>query len=98
MFCIFIQDSCTIIILWWCFINYRVLKMVSKLALVGSVLSLQSGVEALEAEWSEVTPDAAWSPRDSTSCVVFNDNMWVMGGDDFSGNYNEVWSSPDGAA
>lgn len=48
-------------------------------------------------DWEEVLPSANFSPRLGHSSVVFNDKIFVMGGEDASGNYkNDIWSSNDG--
>ncbi len=46
--------------------------------------------------WKQVTPEAPWSARNLSGCVVFDDRIWVMGG--FDGTYSlaDVWCSPDG--
>lgn len=54
--------------------------------------------------WTRVTPvGSLFSPRDAHSVLVFNDQLWVIGGWDFFTNEggtetynNEVWSSADG--
>jgi leucine-zipper-like transcriptional regulator 1 len=46
--------------------------------------------------WVLETDDASWSPRVSHSTVVFNDKLWVMGGNLDTDYYNDVWSSADG--
>jgi hypothetical protein len=46
--------------------------------------------------WSLVTV-APWGPRHMAGWAVFNDRLWVVGGDDNSGQYDtDVWSSADG--
>lgn len=53
--------------------------------------------------WTKVLADTAspgsnqFSQRYGQGSVVFNNKMWVIGGDDFSNiNKNDVWSSTDG--
>jgi len=51
--------------------------------------------------WTCVTHAAPWIPRHAFGAVVFNGQLWIMGGvsanqDDWTYNYNDVWSSPDG--
>lgn len=42
--------------------------------------------------WIEATASAAWSPRSGSAATVFNNRMWLIGG-----NYSsEVWSSTNG--
>jgi hypothetical protein len=58
------------------------------------------------ANWTEATAGAQWAGRADASTVVFNNKMWIIGGDNFAGFngpndagiiYNDVWSSSDGA-
>ena len=46
--------------------------------------------------WQQTTTDAAWSTRNGHSSVVFDDKIWVLGGDDARGYKNDVWYSADG--
>lgn len=47
-------------------------------------------------EWERL-PDAPWERRHSHGYLVFNDKIWVLGGDVLAGRYQSgVWSSPDG--
>jgi hypothetical protein len=48
--------------------------------------------------WTEVTSAAPWSARYGHSSVVFNGQMWVLGGSTGGGGtyFNDVWSSLDG--
>ncbi|WP_108123983.1 kelch repeat-containing protein [Saccharospirillum mangrovi] len=47
--------------------------------------------------WTPVDVDRAalFTPRDSHGAVVFNDQLWVIGGAD-GNSQNDVWSSPNG--
>jgi len=48
-------------------------------------------------DWTQATSSAPWSKRSSHSSVVFNNQMWLVGG--WSGwgkNNNDVWYSTDG--
>ena len=54
--------------------------------------------------WEEVTKASGsnkWKARSRHTSVVFDpgdgEKIWVMGGDDDTDNFNDVWSSPDGA-
>src|SRR5882762_10652711 len=49
-------------------------------------------------DWVKVTDKAGWQPRDSSGEVVFNDQLWILGGwfDSFAAPPRDVWSSPDG--
>ena len=45
--------------------------------------------------WNLVTNSAKWSAREDHAAVVFDDQIWIMGG--FNGSYkNDVWSSTNG--
>lgn len=50
--------------------------------------------------WREVTPAAAFKPRDGGGALVFKDRMWLLGGwnpSEFPNKTNnDVWSSSDG--
>jgi hypothetical protein len=48
--------------------------------------------------WTQATANAGWSARYCHASVVFNNNMWVMGGcnDNDSNFYNDVWYSSNG--
>jgi hypothetical protein len=46
--------------------------------------------------WTQETSSAGWSIRGSLAAVVFNNRVWIMGGQHGSTNFNDVWSSADG--
>lgn len=49
-------------------------------------------------DWTKVTDDAGWQPRDSQGEVVYKDQLWIFGGW-FSSHLpapRDVWRSPDG--
>lgn len=46
--------------------------------------------------WTQVTANAAFSPRRGHSSVIFDGKMWVIGGQDANGYLNDVWYSSDG--
>lgn len=48
--------------------------------------------------WTKVTDQAGWSPRDSQGEVVYNDRLWIFGGwlDSYAAPPRDVWSSADG--
>lgn len=47
--------------------------------------------------WIPITVGVQWPTRSYCAGVVFNNKMWVMGGQGTSGTYlNDVWSSGDG--
>lgn len=45
------------------------------------------------ATWNQVTNWAEWDGRDFFSYTVFQDRMWLMGGDSNGGSNNDVWAS-----
>jgi hypothetical protein len=53
-------------------------------------------------DWSSATSDAEWSPRADMACTVFDEKIWLLGGNagqphlDVVVSYNDVWSSEDG--
>ena len=53
-----------------------------------------STILADTASWAEATADAGWEARSEHSSVVFDAQMWVLGGSDGS-NKNDVWYSID---
>jgi hypothetical protein len=53
--------------------------------LLNDVWSSADGVN-----WTQVTANAPWSPGDGHASLVFNDKIWVIGGN------RDVWSSSDG--
>ena len=46
--------------------------------------------------WTRVTANAAWSGRTNHSSVVFDDKIWVMGGNAAEGRKDDVYYSADG--
>jgi hypothetical protein len=68
-------------------------------ACVSPLLSSQTA----QYEWAQVTPKAAFAPRDGAGALVFKDKMWLIGGWNPGDKKhfpricnNEVWSSADG--
>ena len=47
--------------------------------------------------WEQATASAAWSLRIQSTSVVFNNKMWVMGGQANPSYLNDVYSSSDGS-
>ncbi len=43
--------------------------------------------------WNEVTSDAGFIARDFFTGAVFQDRIWLTGGDSRAGNSNEVWAT-----
>lgn len=47
--------------------------------------------------WEETETKDKWSPRSAHAAVSFNDNLWVIGGDDVSDDLQrDVWRSENG--
>lgn len=46
--------------------------------------------------WTEVTTAAPFSARMLHATVVFDNKLWVIGGDEFSNYKNDIWNSSDG--
>jgi len=50
--------------------------------------------------WTCVSPNADWVPRYGASIVVYDNKMWIMGGERYGDGYqtflNDVWYSEDG--
>jgi len=47
--------------------------------------------------WTQATSSAQWNKRSFHSSVVFNNQMWLIGGwGGWGRNYNDVWYSTDG--
>ena len=46
--------------------------------------------------WTQATYSAGWSPRYGHSSVVFDNKMWVLGGEGEDDVRNDVWYSVDG--
>lgn len=47
--------------------------------------------------WTEQVAEAPWEGRHTAGYVVFDERMWVIGGDANQGHYQpDAWSSPDG--
>ena len=47
--------------------------------------------------WTEEVAEAPWEGRHTAGYAVFDEQMWVIGGDPIQGHYQpDVWSSPDG--
>lgn len=57
-----------------------------------------SGEQGEKSGWGAVTTNAPWSDRTRFEALVFNDRLWVLGGNGVSGNEatDIIWSSPDG--
>jgi len=47
-------------------------------------------------EWTESTSNAQWGARGNHTSLVFNSQMWVIGGATSSGRFNDIWYSGDG--
>ena len=76
------------------------MKVSVKLSLL-AVLILASGASA-QIVWTQATDSAGWSKRCGQGAVVFNNELWVMGGlnsglDGSGRSQQDVWHSSDGA-
>ena len=47
--------------------------------------------------WTQVPVTTAFPARNFHTSVVFDNRMWVIGGNSDTQEFNDVWSSPDGA-
>ncbi|MGE0757357.1 MAG: hypothetical protein AB7O38_10065 [Pirellulaceae bacterium] len=49
-------------------------------------------------EWTKVTDQAGWQPRDSQAEVAFDDRLWILGGwfNSYAAPPRDVWSTKDG--
>ena len=54
------------------------------------------GTSGLGAAWIETTGAAPWTARGGFGAVVYNGKMYVLGGWNNGGSFNDVWSSSDG--
>ncbi len=68
------------------------------LGLALTVTLTASTSRAQEWNWTRVTENAGWQPRDSQGEVVFGNQMWILGGwfDSFTAPPRDVWNSTDG--
>jgi hypothetical protein len=55
-----------------------------------------AGQETAGKNWYQATAAATFSARATHTSVVFNNKMWVIGGNNCSTNVNDVWNSADG--
>lgn len=46
--------------------------------------------------WTQIVSAAPWGGRRRFGCTVFNNKIWITGGDTATGVQRDVWSSPDG--
>ncbi len=51
---------------------------------------------AIGGQWIEINAEAGFSPRQNHGVAVFDNCLWVIGGDANGNSTNDVWSSPDG--
>jgi hypothetical protein len=65
------------------------------LALCFILTGLVSADTSAYGNWTQITSNATFEPRNYFGTVTFDDRLWVIGGrgDDYM---NDVWSSPDG--
>jgi hypothetical protein len=64
-------------------------------AVTTNTATTKTNVEVNAGGWTQVTDSAPWSVRYYSSAVVFNNKLWIMGGQSTS-RKNDVWSSSDG--
>jgi hypothetical protein len=61
---------------------------------------LLTGIACAEAStyenWTQITSNASFSPRESPGVTVFDNRLWVIGGNVPNSLTNDVWSSTDG--
>jgi len=79
----------------------QVIPFVLFLSVIFSILILnnfsQKVLATAGADWTQATDSAGWDGRRGHTSVVFNNKMWVIGGEDESYNdLNDVWYSTDG--
>ncbi len=56
-----------------------------------------AGVPDEQNAWTRAAGDSSFTPRSGHSSVVFQDRIWITGGNSKNGTgYNDVWSSADG--
>ncbi|HEY5039259.1 MAG TPA: malectin domain-containing carbohydrate-binding protein, partial [bacterium] len=53
---------------------------------------------ALSYVWTQATSAAPFSAREGHASVLYNSQMWVIGGSDSGGDKNDVWASSDGVS
>ncbi|HWV14197.1 MAG TPA: Ig-like domain-containing protein [Cellvibrio sp.] len=46
--------------------------------------------------WTQQLAHASFSPRSDHQVVVFNNQLWLIGGNDKTGDKNDIWSSSNG--
>jgi len=67
-------------------------------AVVGYANDVWSSSDGIN--WNQETNSAAWSVRGNHTSAVFDNKIWLMGGNASSGStrYNDIWSSTDGTS
>lgn len=64
-------------------------------ASINDIWASENGVD-----WKLISENAPWAKRSFAKCVVFNNNLWLIGGYPYftndNGCFNDVWSSNDG--
>ncbi|MCK9275994.1 MAG: hypothetical protein M0P57_12985 [Syntrophales bacterium] len=71
------------------------------LELIGDQKDVWKSVDGIQ--WTRVTESAPWPLRrsDSFSSIVFDNKLWIMGGDLYESGtfttYSDIWNSADGA-
>src|SRR5437899_1252007 len=64
-------------------------------AIVGVIILIHRVFATTGATWTQATAAAAWSTRESPMVTVFNNEMWVLGGENGS-TKSDTWHSADG--
>lgn len=61
------------------------------------VLVLCHVAMAQTGSWTQATANAQWSPREGHATLVYNNRLWLLGGDEGGGvRKNDVWYTTDG--
>ncbi|MFZ2960367.1 MAG: hypothetical protein WA705_26085 [Candidatus Ozemobacteraceae bacterium] len=75
----------------WLFGGWEGYTKVSSGTMKGDVWSSSDGMN-----WTLVNANPAFTPRHVYGSVVFNNQMWIVGGRGTSSSYGDAWSSSDG--
>ena len=73
------------------------LVMLFAFAFINSFFTASIFAQPGNMDWTQATASAGWSARSGHTSVVFDNKIWVMGGQDVNLNKrNDVWYSTDG--
>ena len=53
-------------------------------------------VGGIGSNWQQATASADWSARNGHTSLIYDNKMWVIGGNDGTNRFNDVWYSTDG--